>query len=344
MEVISPLPSAPAFFRASRYAGVLWVFLVVASPRGVFCGERPELPRAPTRTAPGGGRDTVPLPTLGGAQFWSDVLLFHHWRIQRNAVSGECRLLDENNFRHAAGTYEQCHSVLEAIKRERKLPSMRGKAVVVLHGLLDTRLRMSAICDYLERHGVYHTFNVGYPSTRLDIADHAQALAAVIENLDGVDEINFVGYSLGNLIVRHYLADQAKPGRKLDPRFHRMVMIGPPNHGSQVATMFDQNKLVLAAAGAAVREMGHQWVWTETALATPSFPFGIIAGGRGDERGFNPRLPGDNDGVVTIANTRLDGQADFVRVPVIHTLLCNDAAVLQETLMFLQRGRFKGRD
>jgi pimeloyl-ACP methyl ester carboxylesterase len=325
--------------RAFCHVTVLLLFLA-AAPLAALGNEPPKPPQSPAPAALG-LREGVPLPTLGGLQFWSDELLFHQWRIQRNALTGDCRLLDENNFRHAAGTFDQCRAVLESIKRERKLPRMGGKTVIVLHGLADTRLRMTAICDHLHRQGGYEVFNVGYASTRLGIADHAKALASIIAGLDGVEEINFVGYSLGNLVIRHYLADRGKAGGKPDPRFHRMVMIGPPNHGSQVATMLDQSKLVLLTGGAPVRELGHHWAWTETALATPSFPFGIIAGGRGDGRGFNPLLPGDNDGLVTVANARLEGAADFVRVPVMHTVLTVDAAVLQYTLEFLQNGRFQ---
>src|SRR5690349_19119287 len=56
-------------------------------------------------------------PTLGGRQFWADELFFHEWHIQRNSLTGHCRLLDGANMRHAWGSFEQCSAKLEQIKK-----------------------------------------------------------------------------------------------------------------------------------------------------------------------------------------------------------------------------------
>jgi pimeloyl-ACP methyl ester carboxylesterase len=289
--------------------------------------------------------ESVPVPTMGGRQFWTDELFFHQWHIQRNAITGRCRLLNGNNLRHALGTYEHCRAVLDGIKQQQKLPPMQGKAVVVLHGLARSRKPMTKLCEYLEQGG-YTVFNVGYASTRASIADHAKALAKIIENLDGIDQISFVGQSMGNIVIRHYLADQTDQtaGRRPDPRIQRFVMLGPPNHGSIAATSFSDSKLVKTVLGEPSQELGREWVWLESDLVTPQCEFGIIAGGRGDERGFNPMLPGDNDGVVTVASARLAGARDFVLVPVFHSFLPTSRTVMQDTLSFLQNGYFISED
>ena len=231
-------------------------------------------------------------------------------------------MLDGNNLRYASGTFAQCRDVLEQIKRERSLPPMRGSAVILLHGIADTRNQMGGLARYLEDKGGYRIFNVSYPSTRQSIAAHARALASVVEHLDGKDEINFVGYSLGNLVIRHYFADHLRQRKgHADPRFARMVMLGPPNHGSELATSLGDNKLFELILGKSGQELGQLWVWEESSLASPPMEFGIVAGGLGDDRGFNPLLPGDDDGVVTVASTRLAGASDFVIVPAIHALL-----------------------
>ena len=77
----------------------------------------------------------VPLPTMGGKQFWADELFFHQWHIQRNVLTGHYRLSDEEDIRRAWGTLADCRTALEQIKREQHLPPMRGKAVILLHGL-----------------------------------------------------------------------------------------------------------------------------------------------------------------------------------------------------------------
>lgn len=286
--------------------------------------------------------DGVPMPTMGGIQFWGDETFFHDWRIQRNVLTGHYRLLDGHNLRHASGTFEQCRAKLDEIKAARSMPPMQGKAVIVLHGLADTRLSTALLCNHLKRKGGYTVFNVAYPSTRQSIADHARALAKIIQNLDGIEEINFVGHSMGNIVVRHYLADQtdAATGRRPDPRIRRFVMLGPPNHGSSLAVRFGDDTLFATVLGKPGEELGRQWTWLESELAAPQCEFGIIAGGLGNENGFNPLIPGDDDGVVAAASTRLPGAADFVMVPVLHPLLPAESRVMDYTLSFLQNGYF----
>jgi pimeloyl-ACP methyl ester carboxylesterase len=286
--------------------------------------------------------DPVPTPTLGGMQFWSDELLFRDWRIQRHAVSGQYRLLDGNNLRRAGGTFEQCRAALESIKREQRFPSQKKVAVLVLHGLGDTRGRMASLCKALERSGRYAVFNVAYASTRRSIADHAGSLASIVEHLDGIEEIHLVGFSLGNIVIRRYLADEiAKhPDRPYVPRLQRIVMIGPPNHGAELATSLGKTKTFSLILGKSADELGEYWVWAESSLATPPCEFGIIAGGLGNDGGFNPLLPGDDDGIVTVASTRLRGAADFVLVPKLHSQLPKDAKVHEYVMQFLEHGRF----
>ena len=74
------------------------------------------------------------------------------------------------------------------------------------------------MAKYLHDHGGYTVFNVTYPSTQRDIAANAKSLGHIIEHLDGIEEINFVAHSLGNIVVRRWLADQtdAASGRRPD--------------------------------------------------------------------------------------------------------------------------------
>ncbi|MEN6458570.1 MAG: alpha/beta fold hydrolase [Thermoguttaceae bacterium] len=294
----------------------------------------------------------VPLPTLGGKQFWADQRFFHQWRIQQNTFTGHCRLLDEKNFRHASGSYEECEAALERIKRRRHLPAMSGKAVVVLHGLMRSRASMEPLCQYLRDQGGYQVFNVEYPSTQRDVAEHAKNLRHIIDHLDGIEQISFVGHSMGNIVVRHYLGDlahedpfrqppnAAAADRRAKARFHRFVMLGPPNQGALLAETFADNPVFKGLTGEAGQELGRQWSELENRLATPSFEFGIVAGGRGDGKGYNPLLRGDNDGVVNVDAARLAGATDFTVVPVIHSFLMENRQVQQYVLRFLKHGHF----
>jgi pimeloyl-ACP methyl ester carboxylesterase len=288
------------------------------------------------------GEELLPLPTLGGTQFWADELFFHQWHIQRSTLDGHCRLLDGNNIRYASGDYASCHAVLEKICRKEHLPPMQGKAVIILHGLGANAGKMERLARFLKDSGGYVVFNVTYPSTRREMAGHANALSHIIENLYGIAEINFVGHSMGNIVIRHYLADHYNPAtrRQGDGRIGRFVMLGPPNQGSLVADSLSENQLFATLTGPAGRQLGREWAALKDHLATPNFEFGIIAGGRGDETGYNPFLPGDNDGLVTVRSTKLAGACDFLVVPSLHASLPDDFRVMQATLRFLRQGYF----
>ena len=168
---------------------------------------------------PGSGGGGVPLKqsrialrsrTLGGVMLWGDVLWFREWHIQRHAVVGHCRLLDGQDKRLTWGSYETCLAELERIKAAGNLKPMRGKVVVLLHGLGGFRTTMQPLGDYLRDQGKFQIVNVAYPSTLADISTHAQALAGIIDQLPEVEEFYFVAHSLGNLVVRNYLGDQVR--------------------------------------------------------------------------------------------------------------------------------------
>jgi pimeloyl-ACP methyl ester carboxylesterase len=281
------------------------------------------------------------MPTLGGVQFWTDELFFHELHIQRNCFSNHYRLLDGKGRRLAWGTFEQCRAALETIKAEQKLPPMSGRAVILLHGLAGYSSQMKPIGRALQAAGDCSVFNVSYASTRAAVASHAAALAKIIAHLDGIEEINFVAHSLGNLVTRHYLADamQAADG-KADPRWKRMVMLGPPNQGATIAEAVCRNSAAELLLGESSQQLARCWSDLAEHLATPPFEFGIIAGGRSAEHGYNPLLTGDNDLVVTVESTRLAGAADFVVLPVLHRFIMDSEKVQEYTQRFLNKGFF----
>ncbi len=282
-----------------------------------------------------------PTSTLGGTQFWSDELIFHRWRIQFSVFSGHYRLLDENDYRHAWGTFEQCHAKLDAIRGEKELPPMKGTAVVTLHGLIRSRDNMEGIGEFLEQEGDMTWINVSYASTRRSIDDHAASLAKVVENLEGIDEIHFVCHSLGNLVVRRYLgeATQSKPKWKVDNRLKRFVMLGPPNNGARFAEIFKDNKLFEMLMGPSGKQIA-SWSEVEKRLGTGNCEFGIIAGSLSGSILNNPLVHGEGDLIVSVEETKLVGACDFLSVPLNHGQLMHEKEVQKKTLNFLKHGCF----
>ena len=142
--------------------------------------------------------------------------------------------------------------------------------------------------------------------------------------------------------MRHYLQDATDPqtGRQGDSRIKRFVMLGPPNNGAQIAEKFGRNQLFEIIVGDSGQQLAKGWSDLEKKLATPKCDFAIVAGGRGDDKGFNPLLEGDDDFVVTVESAKLPGARDFMLVPIAHSFLMYNDAVQQATLSFLKNGYF----
>lgn len=324
-----------------------------ARPANAGNSDLPNVAPAPNDADPSPATGTVrytdgrlpnsrPTPTLGGVQFWGDELWYRGWRIQRHVSTGHCRLLDPENRREDWGAFEHCQTRLEAIKREQNLPPLSGRVVILLHGLGGWHSTMQSLASYIEANGPFQAVNLTYPSTRADVAAHAKQLASAIDHLQGVEEINFVCHSLGNVVLRRYLSDQAQRSRQLasHPPIKRIVMLAPPNHGSERAGKWSDNELFVAIMGASAVQLGAGWAELQEHLAIPKCEFGIIAGGRGDDRGYSSRLAGDDDNTISVATTRLGGARDFVVVPVWHSFLIVSPTVQRYSLQFLEHGYF----
>lgn len=286
----------------------------------------------------------VPLPTLGGTQFWTDYVHRDGYRIQKNALTGHWRLLDPGNTRRAWGSREDVDAQLEALRPQsvggesgaapRKLP-----AVVLVHGLMRTDHSMKSLEERLRQEGYGHVIRFGYASTRQPLADSAAALREVLEGQPQGTEFCFVGHSMGNILVRHVLGDARRDGdpKKLLPRCHAMVMLGPPNNGAMIAKRLGSTGVFGWVAGPGALELGPNWDDVASKLDTPAFPFAIVAGNVPAKTIRNPLVEGDSDFVVCVEEARLEGAEVFREVPILHSFLMNDPDIQDWTIEFLQR-------
>lgn len=324
-----------------------WICFAVAGGSALAADPPPLLPASPASeqvTAGAAPRPNLATPTLGGTQFWADELIFRGWRIQRQTLTDHYRLLDDQDRRRAWGSFDACRMRLEQIKQEQDLPPMTSRAVIVIHGLGAWRWMMRPMADYLQRETGDTVLLFGYPSTREPIDQHAQSLARVIERLDGVEEIDLVAYSLGNIVVRRYLAIAAERDGPA-PRIRRIVMLAPPNQGSRRGALWDESRWTGRLYRSVLGQSGHGlaggWEQTSLKLATPKCEFGILAGGRGDDEGWHPQLPGDDDGTVSVEETKLAGANDFRVLPIRHPFFARNPEAMRLTLRFLNDGCFE---
>lgn len=205
--------------------------------------------------------------------------------------------------------------------------------VVLVHGILNKPFFMARLESALEKDG-YAVVNWGYASTERSIEEYAQALHARVEALNSTGTVHFVGFSLGSIILRECLANHPPA------RAGRFVQIAPPNHGSRVINeLYDFRAFRWVYGEKAIAQLKADGDFLKN-LGAPKIPFGIIAGGLGNGKGFSPALEGDDDGSVAVASARLDGAADFVLIPREHTLLLIDNETLRQVRAFLKDGKF----
>jgi pimeloyl-ACP methyl ester carboxylesterase len=270
---------------------------------------------------------------FGGMQCWGDVAHHHGWRIQHNVFFKQHRLLDPNDHRHASGTLEDCKKKLEEIKKDKKLPQMSGHAVIMIHGIVRSSKSFNKLAEALKKDG-FTVIGFDYPSTQVEITQSAEYLHQLLQSLEGVEKISFVVHSMGGLVVRSYLKDHE------DKRIERMVMLAVPNQGANMADIMRNNLLFKLIFGPAGKQLGINGGFIDS-LPTPEFEFGVIAGARGKESGYNPLIPGDDDGTVAVDSARLPGATDFATVESLHSFIMNNANTITFTRHFLQHGRFR---
>lgn len=274
------------------------------------------------------------MKTLGGRQFWSDIHFFREWRIQKNVLTNHCRLLDGNDRRFASGTFKHCLEKLTQQRRADKLQPMCGEAVVLLHGITRSSKSFEPLQRELKKQG-YLVFSVDYPSTQITIQQAASNLQQVLKSLEGIETLSLVGHSMGGLVIRAWTEDYE------DSRLDRVIMLGTPNQGAEMADFLKAFLPYQWVMGKAGQQLGTDKQSAPALLPAPRVPFGIIAGGRGEQTiGYNPLLPGDNDGTVTVASAHLEGESDFLRIPCLHMSYMRDQKVIEAVVHFLEDGSF----
>lgn len=206
---------------------------------------------------------------------------------------------------------------------------------MLLHGLARTDSSMARLASSLEEAG-YYSVNYDYPSREHTIEELAGSTisGALVKCPDGA-KINFVTHSLGGILVRQYLT------HNVIENLGRVVMLGPPNKGSQVVDTFQSVPGFEFFNGPAGMQLGTGELSVPNRLGPANFELGIIAGTRSINLILSTSLPNPDDGKVSVENTKLEGMSDHIALPVSHPFLMKDKDVIAQVLHFLQQGAFK---
>jgi triacylglycerol esterase/lipase EstA (alpha/beta hydrolase family) len=209
--------------------------------------------------------------------------------------------------------------------------------VVLLHGIGVGSWSLKRLDRALQRRG-FATLNLDYASRRKPLEALAEEIhapvAAFAEQCDGA--IHFVGHSMGGLLTRVYLA------RYRPARLGRVVMLGTPNAGSEVADLLKDLSIYRAVFGPAGQQLSTDQHPVLAALPSPDYAVGIIAGCRTIAPIASAFvLPSPNDGRVSVESSKLADMADHIVVKASHTGLPRHAAAIEQTIAFLHDGRFR---
>lgn len=213
--------------------------------------------------------------------------------------------------------------------------SALADCVVFLHGYARTANSFSSMEKSFQREG-FDTVSVTYPSKQLKIAELAGTVVPDAVKQCGIrnEKVHFVTHSLGGILVRSYLSD-----RKID-QLGRVVMLGPPNNGSEIVNKLGETKIFSSLSGPALQALKTGPDGTTSTLPPANFTVGVIAG----KRSVNPvgslLLEGPDDGAVTVESTKVKGMADHIVMPVTHTFMMRNPRVIKQTIHFVKTGAF----
>jgi len=271
---------------------------------------------------------------LDRTQLWADQEVYAGWRVQQHVLFGNCRLLDRERAIRARGRGEDCSAALAARRAEIPVPASRH-LVLLLHGMGRSPYLFRDMERALQAAG-YQAVAISYPSLTDDIAGHADQVEGILARARGIDRVSFVTHSLGGLVVREVLSREDTRRAQITPG--RVVMIAPPNQGSELAETFSSFAPYHWIGGPSASEIA---AGPPFASPPPGIEVAVIAGGTPGGVGFNPLLSENNDGVVTVSETTLDGARDRLQVTAIHTLIASTPEAIAATLSFLATGRLR---
>ncbi len=207
--------------------------------------------------------------------------------------------------------------------------------VILLHGMARSARSMKPLASDLCRAG-YRVRNQAYPTRPHDVDELSRRyVAPAIDACRDGTPIHVVTHSLGGILIRAYLQNHALPPGS------RVVMLAPPNQGSEVADHVRGWPLYRWWMGRVGQQLGTGPDAIVHRLGRIDAELGVIAANRSLQPWFSRLLPGPDDGAVAVSSTRLPEMRDFIVIDTSHSLLMFNRQVRHQVLQFIRKGRFE---
>lgn len=211
------------------------------------------------------------------------------------------------------------------------------ECVVLLHGLARTANSMNPLMERLEREK-FIVVNIDYPSRDYTIDKLSNiAIEAGLKQCraKATKTIHFVTHSLGGILVRYYMK------KKTIPELKRVVMLGPPNQGSEVIDNLKDIPGFKFINGPAGSQLGTKISDVPKSLGAVNFELGVIAGTKSINLILSTFLPNPDDGKVSVVSTKVEGMSDFIELPTTHPFMMRNEEVINQIVHFIKYGRFE---
>lgn len=209
------------------------------------------------------------------------------------------------------------------------------ECVILLHGLIRSDASMAQLASSLEDCG-YLTVNYHYPSSKYPIEKLANdAITEALLSCPASAKINFVTHSMGGILVRQYLS------RRPIANLGRVVMLGPPNKGTEVVDKLQKIPGFKLIHGPAGMQCGTGRFSVPNKLGPANFELGVIAGTSSINLILSTLITSPDDGKISVENTKLEGMTDHITMPVTHPFMMKNKQVIEQVKHFLKHGAFK---